>query len=71
MSVASAAPRNARLVYLSLIILGLLAAIVASTVIGVISYNYVTRDELRNPIPKEKDHHGDGHASLPAGFTYL
>ena len=70
MSVASAAPRNARLVYLSLIILGLLAAIVAATTIGVISYNYVTRDELRNPIPKESDH-GGGHTSLPAGFTYL
>ena len=70
MSVASAAPRNARLVYLSLIILGVAAAIVASTVIGVISYNYVTRDELRNPVPQEKDY-GGGHASLPAGFTYL
>lgn len=70
MSVASAAPRNARLVYLTLIILGLLAAIVAAAVIGVISYNYVTRDELRNPVPQEKDY-GGGHASLPAGFTYL
>ena len=70
MSVASAAPRNARLVYLSLIILGLLAAVVAATTIGVISYNYLTRDELRNPVPKESDY-GGGHASLPAGFTYL
>ena len=70
MSVASAAPRNARLVYLSLILLGLLAAIVAATTIGVISYNYLTRDELRNPVPKEKDY-GGGHAALPAGFTYL
>ncbi len=70
MSVASAAPRNARLVYLSLIIIGLLAAIVAATTVGVISYNYVTRDELRNPVPQEKDH-GGGHASLPAGFTYM
>ncbi len=70
MSVASAAPRNARLVYLTLIILALLAAIVAATTIGVISYNYLTRDELRNPVPQEKDH-GGGHASLPAGFTYV
>ena len=70
MSVASAAPRNARLVYLSLIILGLLAAAVAASTIGVISYNYVTRDELRNPVPKEKEYEG-GHASLPAGLTYL
>ena len=70
MSVASAAPRNARLVYLTLIILGSLAIVVAATTIGVISYNYVTRDELRNPVPQEKDH-GGGHASLPAGFTYL
>lgn len=70
MSVASAAPRNARLVYLTLIILGSLAIVVAATTIGVISYNYVTRDELRNPVPQEKDH-GGGHAALPAGFTYL
>lgn len=70
MSVASAAPRNARLVYLSLLILGLLAAAVAASVIGVISYNYVTREELRNPVPQEREH-GGGHASLPAGLTYL
>ena len=68
MSVASAAPRNARLVYLSLILLAVLAAIVAATTIGVISYNYVTREELRNPVPQEKS---GGHASLPAGLTYL
>ena len=70
MSVASAAPRNARVVYLSLILLGVLAIIAASTTIGIISYNYVTRDELRNPPPQEKEH-GDGHASLPAGLVYL
>ena len=70
MSVASASPRNAPLVYLSLIILGVLAAAVAASVIGYISYNYVTREELRNPVPKEREH-GGGHASLPAGFTYL
>lgn len=68
MSVASAAPRNARLVYLSLILLAVLAAIVAATTVGVISYNYVTREELRNPVPQEKS---DGHTSLPAGLTYL
>ena len=70
MSVASAAPRNARLVYLTLILAGLVAAIVASATIGVIAYNYVTRDELRNPVPKETEHDA-GHALLPAGLTYL
>lgn len=70
MSVASAAPRNARLVYLTLILVGLLAAVVAASTIGIISYNYVTRDELRNPPPKEKEY-GGGHAVLPAGLIYL
>lgn len=65
MSVASAAPRNARLVYVALIVLGLLAAAVAGSTIGYISYEYVTREELRNPPPQEKGH--NGHAVLPSG----
>ncbi|MEK9659944.1 MAG: hypothetical protein VW450_08390 [Chloroflexota bacterium] len=49
MAVESAAPSNARQVYTLLLALGVVAAIVSSVVIGVISYNYVTRVELREP----------------------
>ena len=57
MSVASAAPASARAVYTALIVLGAISIIVASVVMGVISYEYVTRDELRNPIEET----GGGH----------
>ena len=70
MSVISAAPPNARAVYVALIILGALAAAAAGSVIGYISYNYVTREELRNPVPKEKSH-GEGHASLPVWLAVV
>ncbi len=70
MSVASAAPANARLVYLSLIILAVLAAAVAGSVIGYISYNYVTREELRNPPPVEHKVESE-HAALPVGLTFV
>ena len=70
MSVISSAPPNARPVYVTLIILGALAAAAAGSVIGYISYNYVTREELRNPVPKEKSH-GEGHASLPAWLAVV
>ena len=70
MSVASAAPPNARLGYATLIALGLLAMAVAGSTIGYISYNYVTREELRNPPPL--DHHSDDHHGLlPAGLIYV
>ena len=70
MSVISATPPNARAVYLTLIILGALAAAAAGSVIGYISYNYVTREELRNPVPKEKSL-GEEHAALPAGLSII
>ena len=70
MSVISSTPPNARAVYVALIILGALAAAAAGSVIGYISYNYVTREELRNPVPKEKSH-GEGHASLPAWLAVV
>ena len=50
MSVASAAPANARAVYTALIVLGAISVIIACVAMGVISYEYVTRDELRNPV---------------------
>ncbi len=68
MSVASTAPANARTVYIALIVLGLVAMAVAGSVIGFISYEYVTREELRNPPPQEKD---GGHAGLPADLVYI
>ena len=67
MSVASAAPANARVVYISLIVLGVLAACLAGSVMGWISYSYVTREELRNP-PQQDSH---GHGSLPSSLTYI
>ncbi len=67
MSVASTAPANARTVYIALIVLGLVAMAVAGSVIGFISYEYVTREELRNPPPQEKG----GHAALPVDLVYI
>ncbi|MEX2598946.1 MAG: hypothetical protein WD533_04740 [Dehalococcoidia bacterium] len=51
MSVESAAPANARLIYSLLLALGAIAAITGAIVIGVIVYNYMTRPELRDPVP--------------------
>ena len=60
MSVESAAPANARMVYSLLIAAGIVAAVIGAVLISIISYNYVTRIELREPVE-------DGsHASLPA-----
>ena len=51
MSVRSAPPPRAFLVYTLLMIAGGLAAIIGAITVGVIAYNYVTREELRNPPP--------------------
>ncbi|MCH8148222.1 MAG: hypothetical protein IH987_09565 [Planctomycetes bacterium] len=59
MSSPSAEPPNAQLVYRTLIVAGAIAAVVALTIIGIITYNYVTRAELRDPPPRE-------HAAVPA-----
>jgi hypothetical protein len=56
MAVQSAAPANARQVYAFLLALGVVAAIVSCVVIGIISYNYVTRVELREPAGVETTH---------------
>ena len=53
MAVQSAAPANARQVYAFLLALGVVAVIVSCVVIGIISYNYVTRVELREPAALE------------------
>jgi hypothetical protein len=58
MSVRSAAPPNSGLVYSLLIIVGLIAAIVGAATVVYISYEYVTREELRNPVPLEESEHG-------------
>ena len=63
LSVDSAAPRNSRSVYLALMLLGVLAALVAFTTIGIIVFQYVTREELRNPPEKEP---AEEHGSMPS-----
>ncbi len=68
MSVASAKPANARIVYNLLIALAVVSVIVSCVVMGVISYEYVTREELRNP-PVEESH--NGHAALPSSLTRI
>ncbi len=68
MSVASSAPANARIVYNILIALAVISVVVTCVVIGVISYEYVTREELRNP-PEEEA--GGGHSELPATLALL
>ncbi len=62
MSVRSAAPPRAGLVYSILITLGLIAAIVGAATVIYISYEYVTRQELREPVPIEDT----GHSQLPS-----
>jgi hypothetical protein len=64
MSTQSSAPSNARIVYPLLILLGGIAAALGASTIGWISYSYLTREELRNPVPLE-EHHDGGHGSLP------
>jgi len=62
--VIQSAPRSSQqIVYAFLIALGLLALAVAGSTIGFIAHEYVTRPELRNPVPLEA---GGGHAALPS-----
>ncbi len=70
MSTQSAAPPKARLVYTLLLAIGLVSAIIGAVVVTVISYNYVTRPELRDPVPVHNDH-AKSHASLGASITRL
>ncbi len=62
MAAESSAPRRNHPVYLALIALGILAAAVAASTIGFITYEYVTREELRNPPEQEE------HTSPPSHF---
>ena len=62
--VIQSAPRSSqRTVYALLIALGLLAAAVAGSTIGFIAHEYVTRPELRNPVPLDT---GSEHGALPS-----
>lgn len=63
MAVRSAAPKNAPLVYTILTIIAVLAAMGGAALMGIIVYNYVTRPELRNPVPQEG---ATTHGELPA-----
>ena len=58
------APRP-RAVYALLLALGLLAAAVAGSTIGYISYEYATRIELREPVPVEREHSALPSLTLP------
>lgn len=62
MSVRSAAPPQSGLVYSTLITLGVIAAIVGAATVIYISYEYVTRQELREPVPID----GEAHGQLPS-----
>jgi hypothetical protein len=65
MSVRSAAPARSGLVYSLLIAAGLIAGLIGAATVIYISYEYVTREELRNPVPHEESSHG----SLPTGVV--
>lgn len=66
MSTQSSAPPHANLVFWGLVLLGVVFAALAASTIGWISYSYVTREELRNPMPLEQKHDGShDHGSLP------
>lgn len=60
MAVENSTPSYFRGIYLYLIILGVVSFMVASSVMGFIAYEYVTREEIRNPVHKKSlvdDHH--------------
>jgi hypothetical protein len=61
MSVRSANPPSASIVYVLLIIAGVVAMALSASAIGWIVYSYVNDEERRNPPPVGTD----GHASLP------
>ncbi len=61
MSVRSSAPPRAGTVYVILVVLGLLAAALGASMIGLIVFNYTSREELRNPVPLIEE-----HTSLPS-----
>lgn len=56
MSVRSSVPPRAGMVYTILIVVGLLAAVLGATLMGIITYNYTSREELRNPVPLIEEH---------------
>ena len=62
----SSIPRRHRNVHLALMMLGILAAMVAASTIGYIAYEYVTRQELREPPPLEEE-----HTALPSLFLTI
>lgn len=63
MSVRSSAPPRAGMVHTLLIIVGLLAAVLGATLMGIITYNYTSRPELRDPVPMHEK-----HTALPSTF---
>jgi hypothetical protein len=56
--------------YLAMILLGVLAFMVAGSTMGYIAYQYVTREEIRNPVHKDVGHEED-HASFHVMVTHI
>lgn len=56
MTVRSAPPPSAPMVYSILVVLAVLAALVSAGTIAYISYRYVTDEELRNPVEQVEEH---------------
>lgn len=67
MSVESAAPANARMVYSLLIAAGVISALIGVILVTVISYNYITRIELREPVEEGTTE----HAVLPSWIVRI
>ena len=65
MAVESSPPPSARIVYTALGLLVVVAALVAFSTIGYIVHQYVTREELRNPLEQVEE-----HAQMPS-FSLL
>ena len=56
--------------YLAMILLGVLAFMVAGSTMGYIAYQYVTREEIRNPVHKDVGQEED-HASFDVVVTRI
>jgi hypothetical protein len=57
-------------IYLALIMLGVLAFMVAGSTMGYIAYQYVTREEIRNPVHRNVGQEEE-HASLYVVATHI
>ncbi len=68
MTIESSQRKHQRSIYALLIAIGLIAAVISGSVIAYISYEYITRPELRDPIPHESQTH---HSSISSSIIHL